>query len=149
MWLIMKVIFWYFWDKKSEHYHSELYYRAVILNWRFLRLNSWPDCVAISRDIARHGSNSYIWFTGKVLDLSILKLMFSLLDCMCYLPIIISTKSPISNDSPVVEWTLLFWLYRFRKMIIGHRSASSIHVIVLYVWFSFAFSILNPSDFLE
>ena len=27
-------------------------------NWRFLRLNSWADCVAISTDITRHGSNS-------------------------------------------------------------------------------------------
>ena len=34
---------------KSAHY------RAVILNWRFLRLNSRPDRVAISNDLARHG----------------------------------------------------------------------------------------------
>ena len=35
VWLIMKVIFWNFWDKKSEQYLSELYYRALISNWRF------------------------------------------------------------------------------------------------------------------
>ena len=45
------------------------YYRAVILNWRFLR----SDCVAILRDIARHGSHSYIWFTRKMLVLLIMK----------------------------------------------------------------------------
>ena len=28
------------------------------MNWWLLRLNSWPDCVVISRDIARHDSNS-------------------------------------------------------------------------------------------
>ena len=37
------------------------YHMAVILNWRCLRLNSWPDCVFNSRDITRHGSNSYIF----------------------------------------------------------------------------------------
>ena len=32
-------------------------YRAVSVNWRSLRLNSSPVCVAISRYMARHGSN--------------------------------------------------------------------------------------------
>ena len=64
------------------------HYRAVNLNWRLLRLNYWPDCVAISRYIARKRSNSYIWFTRKTPDLLILKSMFSPLDCTRYLSII-------------------------------------------------------------
>ena len=36
-----------------------------------------------------------IWFTRKMLDLLILKLMFSLLDCMRNLPSIIYKKPPI------------------------------------------------------
>ena len=43
-------------------------------------LNSWPNCVAISRDIARNGSNSDYWFTRKMSDRLILKLIFSFLD---------------------------------------------------------------------
>ena len=43
-------------------------YRAVILNWRFLRPNCWADCVANSRVIASHGSNPVYWFTMKILD---------------------------------------------------------------------------------
>ena len=50
-------------------------YKASIINWQFLRLNSWSDCVAISSDIARHGSNTDFWFARKMLDLLILKLM--------------------------------------------------------------------------
>ena len=49
--------------------------------------NSWPDYLAISRDIARHGSNSDFWFTRKMLDLLILNLMFSLLSRVRNLPI--------------------------------------------------------------
>ena len=73
------------------------YYMAVILNWRFLRLNSWPDCVAISWDIAIHGSISLIciWFMSKMLDHLIQKFMFSHMGCMRNLPIIIYTKPPI------------------------------------------------------
>ena len=58
-----------------------IYYRARIINWRCIRLNSKPDCVAISKDIARHGSNSEFWISRKMLDLFILILMFSLLNC--------------------------------------------------------------------
>ena len=38
-------------------------YSAVILNWRFMRLNVWPHCVVITSDIARHGSDSDVWFS--------------------------------------------------------------------------------------
>ena len=38
----------------------------IIINWWFLRLNSWLDCVATSRDIARHSSNPYVWFTRRM-----------------------------------------------------------------------------------
>ena len=72
--------------------NQNVYYGAFILNRWFLRLNSWRDCVVISRDIAIHGSNSCIRFTRKMPDL---KLMFSLLDCMRNLPIIIYIKLPI------------------------------------------------------
>ena len=71
-------------------------YKPVILNWWFLRLVSWPDCVAISRYIIRHGSHSYyICFTRKMLDLLILRLIFSLLDSMHNLPMITCTKPTI------------------------------------------------------
>ena len=77
--------------------HVKKHYRAVILKWRISRRNSWPNCVAISRDIARYGSNSYFDSRGsrKMLDPLLLKLMFSLLDSMRYLPIINYTKPPI------------------------------------------------------
>ena len=55
-------------------------------NWWFLRLNSWADCVAISTDIASYGSNSVFWFTRKILDLLILKLILFLLNCLRNLP---------------------------------------------------------------
>ena len=49
----------------------------------FMGLNSWPDFVAISRDTNRQAwLYSNIWFMRKILHLLILKLMFSLLDCM-------------------------------------------------------------------
>ena len=42
--------------------------RACITNWPLFGLNSWPDCVAISGDIARYGSNSdYSRFKRKML----------------------------------------------------------------------------------
>ena len=78
------------------------YYGAFILNWWFSRLNSWRDCVVITRDFAIHGSNSYIRFTGKMPDLLILKLTFSLMDCMRNLPIIIYIKPPIQNYSLLI-----------------------------------------------
>ena len=74
--------------------------RIAIMNWRFLSLNSWQDCV-ISH-IVRHASNLDYWFTRKMLDLLILKLMFSFLNCLCYLPIIIYTKPVTWNKRPVV-----------------------------------------------
>ena len=83
--------------------YFSLDYKVVILNWRLLRLNSWPYCFAIPRDIARHGSNSLIWFTREMPDFLILKLMLSLLDCMRNLLVIIFTKPPIQNDSSIVS----------------------------------------------
>ena len=77
---------------KQLYDSSTLYYRACITNWRFLKLNSWPDCV--SRDIARHGPNSDFWFTRKILDLFILKSIFSLLNCICIPVIIIIYTTP-------------------------------------------------------
>ena len=71
-------------------------FKPVILNWQFLWLVSWSDSVAISRYITRHGSHSnYICFTRKMLDLLILKLIFSLLDCMHNLSMITCTKLTI------------------------------------------------------
>ena len=32
---------------RSSDFVMPITYRAVILNWRFLRLDSWPDCVTI------------------------------------------------------------------------------------------------------
>ena len=52
-----------------------LSYRALIINWWLLMLIFWPDCVAISRDIVRHGSISNFWFMRKLLNLLILKLI--------------------------------------------------------------------------
>ena len=75
-------------------------YRAVTLNWS---PNFWLCCVAFPRDAARHCANLYIWFMRKMPYLLILKLSFSLLDCMRNLPIIICTKPPIQNDSPTVH----------------------------------------------
>ena len=45
-------------------------YRPVILNWRFLRINFGLVCLAISKDIARHGSksNTYVWLTRRMLE---------------------------------------------------------------------------------
>ena len=83
--------------------NQNVYYGAFTLNWWFLRLNPWPDCVVISRDIATYGSKSYSRFTRKMPNLLILKLIFSLLDCMGNLPIIIYIKPPIQNDSPFVQ----------------------------------------------
>ena len=65
---------------------------AVILNWLILGLNYLPDYVAIIRDVNRRDSN--ILFSRKMLDLLILKLMFSLLDCMYNLPLTIYKKKP-------------------------------------------------------
>ena len=56
-------------------FYTSHYYRVVILDWRFMRLNSWPDCVTILRDITRHGSTSHVWFMCKMLVLFILKFM--------------------------------------------------------------------------
>ena len=39
--------------------------RARIIYWRFFKLNSQPDCVAISIDIAKHGANSYFRFGSE------------------------------------------------------------------------------------
>ena len=36
--------------------NQNVYYGALILNWWFLKLNPWRDCVVIPRDIAMHGS---------------------------------------------------------------------------------------------
>ena len=33
-------------------------YRARIINWRFLGLNSWPYCVAFSKNMAKSGPSS-------------------------------------------------------------------------------------------
>ena len=74
----------------------------LISTWRVLKLNSWPDRVAISRYMVKHGSNSYIWFSRKMLDLLILKSVFSLLNCMRDLLLIIYKKLPFSNYSPIV-----------------------------------------------
>ena len=65
---------------------------AVILNWLILGLNYLPDYVAIIRDVNRRDSN--ILFTRKMLDLLILKLMFSLVDCKYNLPLTIYKKKP-------------------------------------------------------
>ena len=72
---------------------------AVILNWLILGLNYLPDYVAIIRDVNRRDSN--ILFSRKMLDLLILKVMYSLLDCMRSLPIIVYKKPPIKNYSPI------------------------------------------------
>ena len=78
-------------------------YRVRIINWRILGQNSWPDRVAISRNIARHGSDSDFWFTRKMLVFLILRWILSLLNCMSNIPIIIYTKSQIENNNPVVS----------------------------------------------
>ena len=39
-------------------------------------LNSWPDCVAISKYVARYDFNSDFWFARKMMDTLILKLIF-------------------------------------------------------------------------
>ena len=101
---------------RSSDFVMPITYRAVVLNWRFLRLYSLPNFVAISRDIATHGSYAYIWFTRKMPDLLILKLMFSFVDCMRNLPIIVYKKPPIKNDSPIVVIRILnivttLWTY--------------------------------------
>ena len=47
---------------KFARYFLSSSYWDVVLNWWFLRLNSWPDCKAISRDIASRQTllwNSY------------------------------------------------------------------------------------------
>ena len=80
-----------------------------MLNWRFLRPNFWPVCVAIWRDIARHGFYSYIWFTRMIPDLFIQKLIFSLLvlDFMRNLPIIIHNNHSKFIKSCIYCWS--FW----------------------------------------
>ena len=67
----------------------------VVLGSHFKLVIFWPDFVAILRDIARHGSNSYIWFTRKMLDFLILKFIFFPLNILRNLPIIIYKKQPI------------------------------------------------------
>ena len=73
------------------------------MNLRLFRLNSWSDCVAILRNIARHGSHSDLKFTRKMLDPLILNLMLSLSNCKRNLTIIVYTKAPILNNSSKVS----------------------------------------------
>ena len=81
---------------------------GLMLNWKFLGLNSWPDCVAISRNITRHGSNLNVWSTKKMLNFLILKYMFSLLNCIRGPPMINYTKPPINqNNNPSTVIVLL------------------------------------------
>ena len=75
---------------------STMAYRAVILNWQFLRLNL-GQVLLLSKEISPDMAqiHIYIWLTMKMMDLLIVKLMLSFLDCMRNLPIIIYTKPPI------------------------------------------------------
>ena len=42
-------------SSSSVHWVKEFkFVEEIIINWRFLRLNSWPDCFAIPIEIARH-----------------------------------------------------------------------------------------------
>ena len=83
---------------------SLLDFRARIINWWCLSIAKYLVrlyCYLI-QEITRLTSNSDFWFTRKMLDVLIIKLMFSLLNCMCNLPMIIYTKPRISNNSPTV-----------------------------------------------
>ena len=80
---------------------------ARFINWWSLRPYSRSDTVDICRDIARHGSNSDFWFTRKVMNLFILELMFSFLNCMRILPIIIYKKNKTKNKNHLFNVTAL------------------------------------------
>ena len=64
--------------KAMQGCHFKLAVFVVFQNYR-------PDCYAISRDIARHGS--YLFISWRMLDLLIIKLIFFLLDCPRNIPI--------------------------------------------------------------
>ena len=88
-------------------------------------------CCYLKSYIARHGFNSYIWLTGKMLDLLILKLMFSLMDCMRDFPKIIYTKPPFTN----LKWqpySLKFIIIKSRRLTVlmwGKKRAKATQTI--------------------